>query len=94
MRYSSKSKKSYNLPHWTKHIKNRKTKKQLERRFVEIGQSPEGKVIKILKRNNEAVIATYYKKNFQYAQPDDVLLPKSIELDPIKHMRKINNAIK
>ena len=91
-----KIQKNYNLPHWTKHIKNRKTKNQLERRFVEIGQSPEGKVIKILKRNNEAVIATYYKKkNFQYAQPDDVLLPKSIELDPNQtHDKKINNGDK
>ena len=91
-----KIQKNHNLPHWTKHIKNRKTKNQLDRRYLETGKSPEGKVIKILKRNNEAVIATYYKKkNFQYAQPDDVLLPKSIELDPNQtHEKKINNGDK
>ena len=75
--------------HWTRNIKNKKIKNQLQKQFSETGKSPEGKVIKVLERKNEAVIANYFQKNqFHYAQPDDVLLPKSIELDPSEIIEK------
>ena len=84
-----KVQKSQHSPHWTKNIKNKKIKDKLQSRFSETRKSPEGRVIKVLERKNEAVIATYYQKNqFHYAQPDDVLLPKSIELDPNKNVEK------
>ena len=91
-----KIQKTQNSPHWTKNIKNKKIKDQLQRRFTETGKSPEGRVIKVLERKNEAAIATYFQKNqFHYAQPDDVLLPKSIELDPTKVVNKnLNNGDK
>ena len=79
-------------PHWTQHIKNKNTREQLERRFTETGKLPEGRVIKVLRRMNEAVIATYFKKNqFHYAQPDDPLLPKSIELKAEDLPKKLPN---
>ena len=84
-----KIQKTQQPPHWTKNIKNKKVKDQLQSRFSETGKSPEGRVIKVLERKNEAVIATYLQKNqFHYAQPDDVLLPKSIELDTTETVEK------
>ena len=70
-------------PQWTKHIKNAQTKERLEQRLSDSGRLPEGQVIKVLERKNEAIIATYQRKGkFIYAQPDDPLLPATIELDP------------
>ena len=84
-----KIQKTQHPPHWTKNIKNKKVKDRLQSRFSETGKSPEGRVIKVLERKNEAVIATYFQKNqFHYAQPDDVLLPKSIELDTTETVEK------
>ena len=87
-----KMQKSESSPHWTQHIKNKNTREQLEKRFTETGKLPEGRVIKVLRRMNEAVIATYFKKNqFHYAQPDDPLLPKSIELNAEELPKKLPN---
>ena len=87
-----KMQKSGSSPHWTQHIKNKNTREQLEKRFTETGKLPEGRVIKVLRRMNEAVIATYFKENqFHYAQPDDPLLPKSIELNAEELPEKLPN---
>ena len=70
-------------PQWTKHIKNAQTKERLEQRLSDSGRLPEGQVIKVLERKNEAIIATYQRKGkFIYAQPDNPLLPATIELEP------------
>ena len=77
-------------PQWTKHIKNTQTRERLEQRFSGHGRLPEGRVVKVLERKNEAVIATYQKKGkFIYAQPDDPLLPATIELDAEKLPKKL-----
>ncbi|MFL2480894.1 MAG: ribonuclease R family protein, partial [Verrucomicrobiales bacterium] len=77
-------------PQWTKHIKNPQTKERLEKRFSSNGRLPDGRVIKVLERKNQAIIASYQRKGkFIYAQPDDPLLPATIELDPEKLPAKL-----
>jgi len=80
-------------PQWTKHIKNTQTRDRLKQRFSDHGKSPEARVTKVLERNNEAIIATYQRKGkFIYAQPDDPLLPATIELDPEKLPTKVPDS--
>ncbi len=70
-------------PHWTKHIKNDQVRGRLEQKFSRGDGSAEGRVIKVLERRNDAVIGTFRRRGkFAYAQPDDPLLPPTVELDP------------
>ena len=70
-------------PHWVKHIKNEKARAKLEAKFSADPRSAEGRVVKVLERRNDAVIGTFRRKGkFVYVQPDDALLPPTIELDP------------
>ena len=74
-------------PQSTKNIKNTQKKEQ---RFSDSSRLPEGQVIKVLERKNGAIIATYQRKGkFVYAQPDNPLLPATIELDPEKLPAKL-----
>jgi ribonuclease R len=74
-------------PQSTKNIKNTQKKEQ---RFSDSSRLSEGQVIKVLERKNGAIIATYQRKGkFVYAQPDNPLLPATIELDPEKLPAKL-----
>ena len=74
-------------PPSTKNIKNTQKKEQ---RFSDSSRLSEGQVIKVLERKNGAIIATYQRKGkFVYAQPDNPLLPATIELDPEKLPAKL-----
>ena len=69
-------------PHWTKHIKNGQTRNKLEAKYTGETKSTEGRVVKVLERRNDAIIATFLQRGkFGYAKPDDSLLPPTIELD-------------
>ena len=69
-------------PHWTKHIKNGQTRNKLEAKYTGEAKSAEGRVVKVLERRNDAVIATFLQRGkFSYAKPDDPLLPATIELN-------------
>jgi ribonuclease R len=69
-------------PPWTKNVKNDATRGKLEAKFSRDARSSEGRVIKVLERRNDAVIATFRRDGkFAYAQPDDPMLPPTVELD-------------
>ena len=69
-------------PHWMRHIKNARTRNQLETKYSGDGRSTEGRVVKVLERRNDALIATFTQRGrFSYAKPDDPLLPPTIKLD-------------
>ena len=44
-------------PQWTKHIKNTQTRERLEHRLSGHGRLPEARIVKVLERKNEAIIA-------------------------------------
>lgn len=69
-------------PHWIKHIKNARTRNQLEAKYSTEGRSTEGRVVQVIERRNNALIATFSQRShFSYAKPDDPLLPPTIKLD-------------
>jgi ribonuclease R len=69
-------------PHWAKHIKNKQVRGKLETKYSGSSKSSEGRVVKVLERRNDAVIATFlHRGRFSYAKSDDPLLPPTIELD-------------
>ena len=69
-------------PHWAKNIKSKEVRSKLEAKFSRDTKSSEGQVIKVIERRNDAVIATFRRDGkFIYAQPDDPMLPPTVELD-------------